>query len=109
MSNDKQKFMYLLVLLSNAVAFVLMCSAHISCCYDSSYADYPAIFVSVPKESLRILNCLKNMFEKNNICILLHKMIQHMQKWGVVLYTQSLNYKGFRFYGHFKIFPMISY
>ena len=63
---------------------------------------------SATKVSL-ILNCFKNIFEKKNVCILLHKMIQHMQKWGVVLYTQSLNYKGFRFYGHFKIFPMISY
>ena len=87
MSNDKQKFMHLLVLLSNAAAFVLMCSAHISCCYDSSYVDYPAIFVSAPKESLKTLNCLKNIFGKKNVCILLRKMIQHMQKWAVVLYT----------------------
>ena len=28
---------------------------------------------------------------------------------GVVFYNQSLNYKGFKFYGHFKIFPMMSY
>ena len=32
-----------------------------------------------------------------------------MQKWGVVLYTQSLKYKGIRLYSHFKIFPMISH
>ena len=32
-----------------------------------------------------------------------------MQKWGVILYTQSLKYKGFRFYSHFKTFPMKSY
>ena len=30
-------------------------------------------------------------------------------RMGVVLCTQSLNYKGFRFYSHFKIFPMISH
>ena len=34
------------------------------------------------KVSLKILNCFKNIFEKKNVCILLHKMIQHMQKWG---------------------------
>ena len=28
---------------------------------------------------------------------------------GVAFYTQSLNYKRFRFYGHFKIFSMLSY
>ena len=28
---------------------------------------------------------------------------------GVVLYTQSFNYKGFRFYSHFKISTMLSY
>ena len=36
---------------------------------------------SATKVSL-ILNCFKNIFEKKNVCILLHKMIQHMQKWG---------------------------
>ena len=48
-------------------------------------------------------------FSKKKVCILLHKMILHMQKWGVFLYTQSFNYKGFRFYSHFKSFPMLSH
>ena len=109
MSNDKQNYMHLLMLLSNAVAFVLMCSTHISCCYDSSYVGYPEIFVSAPKESLKILNCFKNIWEKKNVCIYCIKWFSICENGGVVLYTQSLNYKGFRFYSHFKISPMLSY
>ena len=86
MSNDKQKFILLFELLSNAAAFVLMHNIgqwrHIVCCYDSSYAGYPATFVSAPKESFKILNCLKNLFENKKNCILLHNIILHMLKWG---------------------------
>ena len=34
------------------------------------------------KKVSKILNCLKNIFEKKKNGILLHKMILHMQKWG---------------------------
>ena len=60
-------------------------------------------------EGFKILNHSKNPFLKKNICILLQKQILHVGKWGVVLYTQSFNFKEFKFYSHFKIFPMISY
>ena len=34
------------------------------------------------KEFVKILNCFKSVLENKNFCILLHKMILHMQKWG---------------------------
>ena len=70
---------------------------------------YPAIFVSAHKEGLKILNCFKNIFEKRMFAFYWTKLFCICKNGGVVPYTQSLNYKGLRFYGHFKLFPMLSY
>ena len=83
-------FNYWVGVFLTARRFVLICNIgqqwHSVCCYDSSYAGYPAIFVSAPKERGRKVpkseNTLKMYFSKKKVCILLHKMILHMQKWG---------------------------
>ena len=54
----------------------------IVCCYDWTYAGYPATFLSAYIEFVKILSCFKSVLENKNFCILLHKMILHMQKWG---------------------------
>ena len=51
---------------------------------------YPATFVSAPKESVKILNCLKNIFEKKKVAILLHKTILHMQEGGGVVFYPDI-------------------
>ena len=48
-------------------------------------------------------------FEKRMFAFYWTELFCICENGGVVPYTQSLNYKGLRFYGHFKLFPMLSY
>ena len=53
------------------------------CCFNSSYVGYPSTFVSATNKFIKMLDCLKYVFENKNFCIILHKMILHVRKWGV--------------------------
>ena len=78
-------------------------------CFSTGSKYYDPNFWLLWKFILRhnsLKNYCKMILNKRKFAYFSKKWFCICQNGGVVLYTQSLYYKGFRFYGHFKIFPI---
>ena len=78
-------------------------------CFSTGSKYYDPNFWLLWKFILRhnsLKNYCKMILNKRKFAYLSKKWFCICKNGGVVLYTQSLYYKGFRFYGHFKIFPI---